>query len=80
MIALRLDALISELIKCSRKKANEIISEQRVYVNYDIESRSSFKLKENDVIVIRGKGKYNIKKILGKNKKGKLKVEIEKFI
>ena len=78
--SLRLDAIVAELAKCSRNVANEIIENQRVFINYENESRSSKLLSEGDVIVIRGKGKFIVKLINGETRKGKLSVTIEHYI
>ena len=69
--SLRLDAIVAELAKCSRNVANEIIENQRVFINYE---------NEWDVIVIRGKGKFIVKLINGETRKGKLSVTIEHYI
>ena len=78
--SLRLDAIVAELAKCSRNVANEIIENQRVFINYENESRSSKLLSEGDVIVIRGKGKFIVKLINGETRKGKLSATIEHYI
>ena len=78
--SLRLDNIISELAHCSRTKANEIILEQRVFLNYINEENNSRLVKENDIVVIRGKGKFNILKIDGQTKKGKIILVVEHYI
>lgn len=78
--SLRLDSIVSEIANCSRNIANEIIENQRVFVNYENETRNSKQIKESDVIVVRGKGKYNILKIEGQTKKGKIAVILEHYI
>ena len=80
LASLRLDAIVAELAKCSRNVANEIIENQRVFINYENESRRSKLLSEGDVIVIRGKGKFIVKLINGETRKGKLSVTIEHYI
>ena len=54
----RLDNFVSELAKCSRTKANELIEVGRVFVNNINEFKFSKKLQVGDVINIRGKGKF----------------------
>ena len=78
--SLRLDNIISELAHCSRTKANEIILEQRVFLNYINEENNSRLVKENDIVVIRGKGKFNILKIDGQTKKEKIILVVEHYI
>lgn len=78
--SLRLDCIVSELAHCSRTVASEIISSQRVFVNYENETRNSKVIEESDVLVIRGKGKFAIKKIEGETRKGKIVVIVEHYI
>ena len=61
----RLDNFVSEIAKLSRNKAEEIINDERVMVNSKTEVRLSRDIKENDVIVIRGKGKFKVGQIQG---------------
>lgn len=78
--SLRLDNLVSEILKTSRKIAQNEILEEKVYINNIIETKNTKVVKENDILVIRGKGKFIIYKFLGKNKKGKEIIQIKKYI
>ena len=78
--SLRLDSVVSELANCSRNMASEIIAGQRVYVNYENETRNSALIEANDILVIRGKGKFFINKIEGETRKGKIAVIVEHYI
>ena len=78
--SLRLDNIVAELARCSRTRANEVILEQRVFLNYMNEENNSKLVKENDVVVIRGKGKFNILRIDGQTKKGKIILVVEHYI
>ncbi len=78
--SMRLDNIVSELAKCSRGKANELLTQERVLVNHEIVEKSSKEVKENDTITIRGKGRFTIKKELGSSKKGRIFIEVEKFV
>ena len=77
--SMRLDNIISELAKTSRNKANQIILEQRVFLNYVCENKSTKLVNENDTITIRGKGRFKIDEIIGNTKKGKINIKIEYF-
>lgn len=77
--SMRLDNIISELVNTSRNKANQIILEQRVFLNYVCETKNTRQIKEKDVIAIRGKGRFKIDEIIGNTKKGKLNIKIEYF-
>lgn len=78
--AMRLDCIVSELAHCSRTMVSNIIEEQRVFLNYVSETKNSKIIKLNDVIVIRGKGKFIVKSLEGKTKKGKIILIIEHYI
>ena len=78
--ALRLDCIVSEMANISRNTANEAIISQRVYINYEIAIKPSKAVKEGDVIVVRGKGKFVLKEIQGQTRKGKIAVLMEHYI
>lgn len=77
---LRLDVVVSELLHMSRTKANEVISQERVLVNYEIKIKNATMLQVGDMLTIRGKGKFKIGEIISQTTKGKLRVEIEKYV
>lgn len=77
--SLRLDSVVSELAKVSRNKATEIILSERVFVNYTCETKISKEIKIGDIITVRGKGRFTIKELLGKSKKDKNVILVEKF-
>lgn len=77
---LRLDCIISELLHISRNKATEIINQERAFINYELKTKVASSIKENDILTIRGKGKYHIGKIIGESSKGKIRLEVEKYI
>ena len=76
--SLRLDNIVSDLFKTSRSKAKQIIEQERVFVNYEVITKPTKQIKENDKITIRGKGRFEVKQILGNTRKGRIMVEIEK--
>ena len=78
--ALRLDCIVSEIANMSRTSAAELISEQKVYVNYELELRNSKEIIKDDIIVVRGKGKFKIKEIIGETKKGKIAVIVQHYV
>lgn len=78
--SMRIDSLVSEMAKTSRAKAAEIIKEERVFINHELVVKSSKEAKENDIVTIRGKGKFKVGAIINSTKKGNLVVQIEKYI
>lgn len=77
--SMRLDNFVAELARTSRTKAAEIMNEQRVLVNYEIEMKASRKIATNDVINVRGKGKFIVGEIERQTRSEKLVVQIKKY-
>lgn len=75
----RIDAIVAEIAKTSRNKAEEYIENKKVSINYQEELKYTRSVKENDVIVIRGKGKFIVESIGDKNQKGRLIINIKKY-
>ncbi len=73
---MRIDNFVSELAHCSRKKAEELIKNERIMINYETICKNSKQININDIIVIRGFGKYTIKEIVRKTKNNKLIITI----
>lgn len=78
--SMRLDNFVSELVKCSRSKALEWIEQQKVLVNYSLETKFSKKILLGDVITIRGKGKFIIMENKNRTKSQKYVMNIKKFV
>lgn len=78
--SLRLDNIISDLARCSRNKAFDIINMERVFVNFQCETKKTKQIKSGDMITIRGKGRFYIKDIMGQTRSGRTIIKVEKFI
>ena len=78
--SLRLDNIVSDLAKTSRNKAAQIRNQERVFVNGQNETKVSKNLKLNDIITIRGKGRYVIKEYVGTTRSGRTILRIEKYV
>lgn len=78
--SMRLDNIISELARCSRNRALEIINTERVFVNFECETKKTKQIKPGDMVTIRGKGRFFIKEFVGNTRSGRIIILIEKFI
>lgn len=78
--SMRLDNIVSELVKTSRAKSEEIVREQRVFINYEVVEKVSKNINIGDKITIRGKGKFIIKEQVGNTKKGRTILLVEKYV
>ena len=75
-----MDNIIAELARCSRNKAIDIINMERVFVNFQVETKKTKQIKSGDIITIRGKGRFIIKELVGQTKSGRSILKIEKFV
>lgn len=75
----RIDAIVAEIVNTSRSKAEQYIDDKRVSINYQEEIKYTRSVKENDIIVIRGKGKFIIDKIGENNQKGRVTISIRQY-
>ena len=75
----RLDNFVSEIAKTSRNKACELIDLGKVLVNNINEYKYSKKLNINDVITIRGKGKFIYEKDENKTRSNRQVILLKKY-
>lgn len=78
--SLRLDNIVSELAKCSRSKAEQILNTERVFVNGQNETKKTKQIKQGDIITIRGKGRFEVKEFVGNTRSGRYIINIEKYV
>jgi len=77
--SMRIDNLITSLCKCSRQKANELIANDKVFINYLCADKPSKTLSKGDTVSIRGFGKYKIGDILRNTKSGRLVLSVLQY-
>ncbi|MEK5098169.1 MULTISPECIES: YlmH family RNA-binding protein [Bacillus] len=76
--SLRLDALCSSVSRQSRQKAQTLVKNGLVKVNWKVVDDPSYSLAEGDMLSVRGFGRFTLKSIDGKTKKGKWRVTFAK--
>ena len=74
--SLRLDNVVSAITGLSREKSKNIIPSGYVSLNHLPCGNPSKAVAENDVMSIRGKGKYIINGVLGETKKHRIRISI----
>ena len=74
--SMRIDNFVSEIAHTSRNKAEEILLEERVMINYETIVKASKQVNLGDLIVVRGFGKYKVIEILRTTKSGKLVIKL----
>lgn len=78
--SLRLDAVIAVAFHSSRSSIAEYIRAEKVFINGRLTAENSTKIQENDLISVRGMGKFRYIGTEGESKKGRLAVRIERYI
>lgn len=78
--SMRLDSIVSEIAKCSRNKAEELIKNEKVSINCKYEYKLSKQVNVGDVIIVRGSGKYIINNVRENSKTKRLIINLKKYI
>lgn len=77
--SLRLDVIVSAVYKLSRNESSKLFTAGRIFVNSKLIENSSYQIKENDIISVRGFGRFSFLGQLRKTKKERLAVEIRRY-
>lgn len=75
----RLDAVISGVYKLSRSESAKLISSQKVFINSRLTLSASHILSKNDIVSVRGYGRFEFIEILKQTKKGRLVAEVIRY-
>jgi RNA-binding protein YlmH len=78
--SMRLDCMVAAAAGLSRNEASELIKSGDVKVNYNIISESSTKIKEEDMLSIKGFGRFQIISVIGTTRSQRINIAIKKFI
>lgn len=77
--SMRLDCIVSTAAKISRENAARLIRSEKVSVNHFPVMSLSHEIHEDDVISVRGSGKYILDNIKGTTKKGRIHINLRKY-
>ncbi|NPV52487.1 MAG: photosystem II S4 domain protein [Firmicutes bacterium] len=78
--SMRLDAIASLGFGVSRTKMAEDIKAERVRVNWTTSTSPGRQIKQGDVISIRGRGRLEIKEVLGQTKRGRISLVLNRYV
>lgn len=78
--SVRLDTVISAVYKLSRSASCALIESGRVKINYEECLKTDGKINEGDLISVRGYGRVKFLSVGGMSKKGRLYIDIEKYV
>ena len=77
--AARVDSIIARLYHLARSAAQTLVTGGLVYVNGRSVLSASLELKEDDVVSVRGHGKFIYRGMLHKTKKGRMAVSVDRY-
>lgn len=77
--SVRLDSIIAAAMKTSRSSLTGLIEGGKVFVNGRLVTSNGYQLKEQDLISVRGVGRFRYLGQSSQTKKGRCVVEIEKY-
>jgi len=78
--SLRLDSLLSLAFASSRTKLVAYIENGKVFVNGKLITSNGYQIKENDIVSVRGLGRFQFKETVSQTKKGRYYVTIYLYI
>lgn len=78
--SLRIDTIISRIINTNRSNVIDKIKNKEILVNYEVLTKSSYTLKEQDIFSIRKFGKYKFIGIEKTTKKDNYIVKYQKYV
>ncbi len=78
--SVRLDSAMALAFHASRSSLLSLIEEGKVFVNGKLITTNAYALKEEDIVSVRGLGRFRYKGAVGQTKKGRCMVEIERYV
>lgn len=75
--SIRIDGVMAKVYHFSRGESVEYFRQKKVFVNGRLCENNSYSLKENDVVTVRGYGKFVLDQNLGLSKKGKINIAVK---
>jgi RNA-binding protein YlmH len=76
----RLDAVVAQVHRLSRSKAQELIRNGQVFINGRLVENTSRDLREGDEISVRHHGKFRYLGPVRETRKGKLCIRVERYV
>lgn len=78
--SIRLDSIIALGFNSSRSHLISYIEDGKVAVNGKVITTNAYNINEGDIISVRGLGKLRFNKVISATRKGRLMVEVDKYV
>jgi len=79
VVSLRIDAVLSCVFNLSRRKVSELVNAKKAFLNQSVCESVSKQVSEGDILTLRGFGRVELIRFLGKTKKDKFLISVRKF-
>lgn len=76
----RADAVVAAICRTSREKAQGLMRAGAVEIAYETEGRFDREVKQGDVITVRGEGKFIVRALSDKTKKGRFRLLFDRYL
>ena len=76
----RLDCVVAALCNLSREKSRQVVIDGAVELDYEVEERPDREMLGSCIISIKGYGKFRVLSLCEKTKKGRYRLQAEKFL
>ena len=76
----RADGVVAALANVSRERAQSMFRERLVEIDYEPTEKTDQQLEAGCVIVIRGKGKFILRSLSEQTKKGRIRLQADKYL
>lgn len=78
--SLRLDAVLAAMLRCNREQAAALVRTGKVQVGHVDVSSAHSTVYQDDVITVRGKGRFRLQEIGGKSRKDRIFIYYQEYI
>ncbi|KRL01412.1 RNA-binding protein [Liquorilactobacillus capillatus] len=74
--SLRIDVLIAAIYNLSRQRAKDLLLAQKIHLNWMLLEKPDVELGREDMVSVRGHGRFRVNDVTGTSKKGKIRLDI----
>ncbi len=75
----RLDSVIACVYRLSRSKAQDLIRQDKVFINGKLTENPAYACREEEIVSVRGHGRFVFEGCLGKTGKGRMKITYKQY-
>ena len=76
----RLDGVVASLCRLSRERAKTAVESGLVELNFEIEERPDRTVEAGAILSVRGYGRFRVLSVLEQTKKGRIRLEAQKYL